>query len=246
MGERTHLFINIEDVNGEQILGTVIQYQCGYGKTMPESALHIATNFETYRFSDASQDLYKKRLFEILEKYCDCKKPALTFMYRNSIKELIDAGDISRGQFNISTDKFEDLAKGPVRDAQKEDLGVTWVDDPVQILREAYRSTYTDFFDHCDNDHGLMFINIKMNEPVDSIDAYSLGDGEIKFGFGLTTNSFAEGSYWYSVTFDEFARQEINSEAISENFIEGYKLLLDSYGIEMMSPNELKSRIEIF
>lgn len=242
MGERTQLFINLEDAKGEQILGTVIHYQCGYGRVMLESALHIATNMDLTDIGDYGksdeQKLFESKVFEILKDYCGFKKPALTYALRNSIGKNIGNG----GVLNISIDEFEQAVKEPVRDVQKQNLSIFSVLDPVVEVKDAYAAKYENFFNQCDNNDGLMFVNMKTAEPIENVNSYYWDASEIKFGFGLTTDIYSMNPKWHPATFEQYARQEVNHGYVTEDFIEGYKLLLKGYGIEMMSPEEVKSR----
>lgn len=242
MGERTQLFINIEDATGKQILGTVIHYQWGFGRVMLESALHIATNIEAFIAGDYGksdeQKIAEAKLNELLKKYCGFKKPALTYELRKSIGKNIGTG----GVLNISTEEVEQALKGPVRDLQEEKLSVDWVQDPVLDLKTAYAAKYSNFFRQCDNNDGLMFMNIQTDEPVESLSSYYLSESEIKFGFALTNDLYGENRDWHPTTFDNYAGQRVNRNFLTEDFVKGYKLILKGYGIKMMSPDELESR----
>lgn len=242
MGERTQLFINVEDANGEQILGTIIHYQWGIGRVMLESALHIATNMEVTDIcgfgKSEEQKSHEAKIFEILKNYCGFKKPALTYALRKSIVKNIGTG----GKEVVSLNAFEEALKKPVRDIQKDECFVFGIQDPEEDVKEAYAAKYSDFFYQCDNNDGLMFMDVQLKNSVDKTASYYMGHGEIKFGFGLTTDIYKRNPDWHPATFEQYARQKVNSDFLSEDFKKGYKLILKGYGIEMMSTDELKSK----
>lgn len=240
MGERTQLFINIEDAKGDQILGTVVHYQWGYGTVMLESALDIATNMKVIGNDGygkgAEQKSYESALFKLLKNNCGCKKPDLTYALRNSIDKNIGCS----GELNVTTFEFEQAVQEPVHDFQKEPCDLISVVDPVLVVKRAYKAKYENFFNQCDNNDGLMFINMKTAESIENVNSSYWDASEIKFGFGLITGIMYPE--WHPATFEQYARQDINRDDISDEFIENYKLLLKKYEIEMMSPDELYSR----
>ncbi|WP_046308400.1 hypothetical protein [Lactobacillus apis] len=249
MGVKTQLFINIEDANGEQILGTVIQYQWGYGKVMLESALDIATNMDSIDIIDdgksEEQTLYKLVLCVLLKKYCGFKKPELTYALRNEIEKYICCSGgliISTADLNALIADNELAVKEPAHDFQKAPCRLFSVDDPVERVRRAYMAKYNNFFNQCENNGGLMFINMRTAEPIERLSLGHWNVSEIKLGFGLTTDTYEKHPKWHPSTFNQYARQIFNRNVISDKYIENYERLLKKNRIEMMSPDELHLR----
>ena len=247
MGERTQLFINIEDINGEQILGTVIHYQWGFGKVMLESALHIIANLSQKRsdYSDkAGQDNAQlEQIYNFMKVGgCGSSRPDLSYRLRCSIRENVKPS----GCLNIDTEDVEQKigkANAKIIDFQHKAFseGINAI-DPVNELKNAFAAKYSNFFKQCANNDGLMIINIKSKDTIDKENVNFLKQAEVKVGFGMPNFLSYEKSDWYPITFERYATQSCNRSCISKGFIRNYKKLLRAYGVEMMLPNELNLR----
>lgn len=54
MGERTQLLIQVKDKKDNLLIGTVLHYQWGYGRTMLMDALNLIINFPWYSDLDSN------------------------------------------------------------------------------------------------------------------------------------------------------------------------------------------------
>lgn len=265
MEEKTNLFINIEDINGKQILGTVVFYGWGYGKVMLESALHIALNIDGHNenfFPEANNRCkHLASLYTILEK-TGVLRPKLACGLRYSIYKNVG----KYGEFSMFPE--EEIIRDNVLEEYKDKSILSYVEPETEYFKVdmAYQTSYKNFFEQClDNDFGLMFINIKTENRIESDCMETVNAAEIKFGFGITekvpsssseekeeevtspfdyalTEDFSEETIWYPSTFEEYVGQFGDKDQINEDFIEDYKLTLEANGIKMMSPEELKMR----
>lgn len=250
MGERTQLFINVENKRGQQILGTVVHYQWGYGRVMLANGLNIAAGVLNQRYFDdnrysmtEAEKLKAKNLDSFLKDKCNLLDPILALELRKSIIKYIDGN----GDIICDTSRIEKaIADNERIDLREKRRYIDNFFDPAKMLKKAYAAKYNNFFKGLDNNDGFMIINIKTNsDKTDILDIIS-----ISFGFGITTISSSDNwehmcMYWTPANLDEYAGQSVNQEFADENYVAGYKCLLEAYGIKLMSKKELIKRCEL-
>lgn len=242
MKNGTHLFINVEDVNCNQVLGTVFFYKSLDGRELLESAVRVISNVNDCYLkipAEPKNEVQKeglRNLYTMLQKYCSVSKPDLAIALRKKIERSLGIGTV-----NLLLNEYveEEIIRNNVYDSEfirEYDRGK--IVDPTTILRKAYSANYRNFYEQWNDETKLMVINIKLKNSIDSSDAQLLDKlkiKEAKFGFGEL-----DSEYWHATTLEEFAN--VAGNYLDDEFIESYKADLRSDGISLMTPKELNLR----
>ncbi|KJY59703.1 hypothetical protein [Lactobacillus apis] len=231
MGERTQLFINIEDAKGAQILGTVIHYQWGSGGTMFESAASIARGLLEYDDKKFDQGKRYKNLFEALKKGCNLNDPRNTWLLRQNIFRNIGED----GCLQIDTSHIErailENELFSINDGSSEN-------SPAEDLKLAYAAKYSDFFRQCDNTFGLMIMDVKLPQSNGN------DKPQISFGFGLSESDSVTGFHtkWHPVDYDDYLSD--NEEFFDDYSIYTFEEFLQSNDIKLLSADDLSGKLK--
>lgn len=253
---KSRLFINIEDKNRQQLLGTLVQYQMGIGSWMMMSALNIILNYTP----NPEQKLYeaadKDVVYQILHDDCGLPNPKQAIAIRQNLIKNIG----NHGSINTNTAPLEDDAayfnilchpkdyKGDIQELKAAANLTNWPKLKEPATKEkfalAYTANYQNFADRCHNeDHdyesftGYMVINMQYDKAVADNDTVSLADNMVTHvGFGINGQNDNE---CIPVDYRRFC-DELD---LQSDFADAYLEMLKAYDINKYRPAEFKQRM---
>lgn len=256
MMQKSRLFINIEDKNKQQLLGTLVHYQVGIGSWMLMSALNLILNYTP----TPDQSLYGQPdmdiIYQILHDDCGLPNPKQAIAIRQNLIKNIG----NHGVINTDTTEFEDDAayfnvlchpdkyKGNIQELKDAARFTKWPELKKPATKEkfalAYTANYQNFADRCHNeDHdyesfaGYMVINFQYDRAVTNNDPVSLADKlTTQVGFGINGPNDNE---CVPVDYQRFCK-ELD---LQPDFTLAYLNMLHAFNISSYTPAEFKQRM---
>ncbi len=205
MGERTQLLIQVKDKKDNLLIGTVLHYQWGYGRTMLMDALNLIINFPWHYDLDSNNIMDHNNYPEIdtfLKNNLNIKFPVLA---RNLYSWL---GNTSSGCNNIPLDfdKTEYNLKNQIESPYQNN---------ISSLELAFHANQNDFANQCDNNDGYMIADIIFDRYIEKC--------EFKFCYNPIQ----------LISLESYSNDVKQSHFLNLKFISAYKTICKSYDIKV-------------
>lgn len=222
MGERTQLFIRIEDEDHKQIAGLVRYYQWGFGRVMLIDALNVAINLpfrsELALLEENTPYDTKngQKVLTALQKEKHMSKPVLAYAFSKYINVLSrsiddDMSPIGRNldKYNSKTDAFRDW--NHLFSYKKETI--------LSQIKSKYDANIDNWYQYCDNNDGFMILTATYNGK----NSHLANVKELKFDFFDVQ--------YNKLTFHEYC--QLNPEYTDSDFEKGFELITKNYNIKL-------------
>ncbi|MBC6356694.1 hypothetical protein ERK19_04930 [Lactobacillus helsingborgensis] len=243
---QTQLFINFEDEKGQQIFGTVVNYDWIDERKLLMNVLRIVLNlidFDSYRDIQYSNEMFNARgledFYSILRNECNLPSPTAAVEIRTNIINNI----CTEGEMNVDTSYLETAILKKDEGIHKKLYEHNRLFS-IESLKDAYAANFSNFNHQWRIGENFIIVNIISPESINK-SYYDISlSSEIKLGFILGSD-YGEGlfaDFITPVTLTDYIAKKGNCDSLDKTFIEGYKKIINSYGIKMFSVSELEER----
>ena len=218
MGERTQLLINIVNEKDEQICGTIIHYQWGYGRVMLMDALNIAINLPwSYKLHDEFRytNTFSK-LDDTLKKEIKLRDPVFARNFRKYIANITN-GSLYLYEFEDDLTLLREY--NSIENANQLEMYLEKLDLIYNLTIDDFQSL------SLDNNCGYMVMKVLYKDGCpEKINFYFMGN----YGLGYDNRE--------NLTFEQYCNAQdvyTHNQMSKYNFAQSYKSICEGYGITL-------------
>lgn len=222
MGERTQLFIRIEDEDHNQIAGLVRHYQWGFGRVMVMDALNIAINLpfrSEIAFPEHEIPYYGKNGHQVYHDLVEDKHmidPILAYEFGKYINTISKSVDNDMSHIGRTLDSYRPQTE---TFADYNTISIAKQNDMLTQIKAKYDESIENWYAYCDNDDGFMVLTATYN-----------GKKKILANVKNVRFEFFNNQYG-KITFHDYC--QLNPEFTDSNFEEGFKLIAKNYEFKL-------------